>query len=241
MPSLSLNSLQSLTIMLKRLLCWIIFTCLLCDTSAQHQLLGVEYNLSESTWHFLRNRNRHSATLSRGHALLLDTPPSFPSNALLPPRKMLLLLGPRFLNPSLLSVSEPQASILNPHGQMVFPKVKREQSNEVRKRADILKQYLKGISLRQIERLAGVFTTCPIIYKWHDYGEYYWPRWVREGQCVNPGGTSCSLPPGMFCTGHEETAVVLLRYVCPFRGDEAGCSWYRMQKPVLLSCKCACR
>ena len=193
--------------MSKWLLRWIIFIALLCGT-----LGHINYSLSESTWQLFRNRNRQATiTSSRSDALLLERSPPVPSNAFLSPRNMLLLLGPRFFNPALLSISEPQASILHPSGQLIFPKANKETPDETKRRVGLLKMYTRGMSLRQVERLTGIFNACPIMYKWHDYGEHYWPRWVREGHCVNLGGTSCSLPPGMFCTGHEETTVVLLR------------------------------
>lgn len=30
--------------------------------------------------------------------------------------------------------------------------------------------------------------TCPIRYVWDDLGPYFWPRWVRRGECVHDAG-----------------------------------------------------
>ena len=30
--------------------------------------------------------------------------------------------------------------------------------------------------------------TCPIRYVWDDLGPYFWPRWIRRGECVQETG-----------------------------------------------------
>jgi hypothetical protein len=30
--------------------------------------------------------------------------------------------------------------------------------------------------------------TCPIRYVWGDLGPYFWPRWVRRGECLHDAG-----------------------------------------------------
>jgi hypothetical protein len=30
--------------------------------------------------------------------------------------------------------------------------------------------------------------TCPIRYVWGDLGPYFWPRWLRRGECVHDAG-----------------------------------------------------
>ena len=30
--------------------------------------------------------------------------------------------------------------------------------------------------------------TCPIRYVWKDLGPYFWPRWVRRGECLQETG-----------------------------------------------------
>ncbi|VDL61532.1 unnamed protein product [Hymenolepis diminuta] len=198
--------------------------------------------LSEETWHFFRNRNRQK--LVTGHyddALLLDTQKSIPSNAFHSPRRMLILLGPRFFNPHLQSVSIPREAYLYPNGELNFPNQTKVSAKLIRKRISTLKKHFNRVFKQKDIQVLSTYSTCPIIFTWKNYGEQYWPRWVREGKCIDLEEASCSLPPGMFCVGHEERTVVMLRYFCPLSEDENSCSWYRMQKPVLISCKCACR
>jgi hypothetical protein len=38
--------------------------------------------------------------------------------------------------------------------------------------------------------------TCPIRYVWKDLGPYFWPRWVRRGECL------------------QETGQYVLRHIC---------------------------
>ncbi|KAM7534211.1 hypothetical protein Aperf_G00000111620 [Anoplocephala perfoliata] len=208
----------------------------------QYHRHNFSQTLSEHTWHFFRNRNRPRPVAARpDDALLFDTPSSIPSSAFHSPRKMLILLGPRFFNPHLQNLSRPQESILYPNGQLVFPMNDKDPSKPMQKRIAVLSKYVKVLFKNRYNPALNIYTTCPIVLFWKDYGEQYWPRWVREGKCVDLEGTSCSLPPGLFCVGHEERTVIMLRYFCSQRGDENSCNWYRMQKPVLVSCKCACR
>lgn len=227
--------------MSKRLLSWLIITSFLDIANSTPYYPDINQTLSETAWHLFRSRNQNIPSLSREYPLLFEALPPVPPRALLSTREMLFILGPRFFNPNLLAISQPQESIFYPQGQLIFPKEKRIHLRGVKERLSALRLHIKGISERRFGRIAAVSSVCPILYTWHDYGEQYWPRWVKEGRCVNLGGTSCSLPPGMFCVGYEEATVVLLRYVCPPYRDETACNWYRMQKPILISCKCACR
>nr|CAD7598841.1 unnamed protein product [Timema genevievae] len=89
--------------------------------------------------------------------------------------------------------------------------------------------------------------TCPIHYVWDDLGTYFWPRWIRRGECgseeeprhnnslVRDGdavttsgrdvsgstGTSsrksCSWPPGMLCTPGVARNLHILRWHCRLR------------------------
>ncbi|CAH8581112.1 unnamed protein product [Dicrocoelium dendriticum] len=63
-----------------------------------------------------------------------------------------------------------------------------------------LKQKRKRLK-QYIHLLASNYPKCPVEYNWHDQGERYWPRWIRLGRCVNLGGYSCSIPPGLYCQG----------------------------------------
>ncbi|KAM3185650.1 hypothetical protein ACTXT7_005947 [Hymenolepis weldensis] len=168
--------------------------------------------LSEETWHFFRNRNRQK--LVTGHyddALLLDTQKSIPSKAFHSPRKMLILLGPRFFNPHLQSVSIPREAHLYPNGELNFPNQTKLLAKLIRKRISTLKKHFNRVFKQKDIQVLSTYSTCPIIFTWKNYGEQYWPRWVREGKCIDLEDASCSLPPGMFCVGHEERTVVMLR------------------------------
>nr|CDS27741.1 noggin 2 [Hymenolepis microstoma] len=223
----------------------IVLFCLFSSLSSipQYQYSrDINRTLSEETWRFFLNRNQQKlATSPYDDALLLDIQKPLPPDAFLSPRKMFILLGPRFFNPDLQSVSIPREAYLYPDGQLNFPNKTRASTKLTRKRISTLRKYLNRLFKREDIQALSTYATCPVIYAWKDYGEQYWPRWVREGSCIDLEGTSCSLPPGMFCVGHEERTVVMLRYLCPLSGNEDSCNWYRMQKPVLISCKCACR
>lgn len=54
--------------------------------------------------------------------------------------------------------------------------------------------------------------TCPVRYTWHDLGVFYWPRWLRQGTCVDD--KPCSWPPGMHCVPAESKPVRVLRWYC---------------------------
>lgn len=248
MQTFPLNSACTPPIMSKFLPIYLALIDLFCLASSSSKPIPQYYRhdfnqtLSENTWHFFRNRNRPKpVAMHPDDALLFDTPSSIPSTAFHSPRKMLILLGPRFFNPNLQNLSRPQESILYPNGQLVFPKDNRDLAKLIRRRITVLSKYVKSIFKNRYNPALNVYATCPIVLSWKDYGEQYWPRWVREGKCVDLEGISCSLPPGMYCVGHEERTVIMLRYFCPLSGDENSCNWYRMQKPVLVSCKCACR
>ncbi|KDR14442.1 Noggin-2 [Zootermopsis nevadensis] len=77
--------------------------------------------------------------------------------------------------------------------------------------------------------------TCPIRYVWDDLGPYFWPRWVRRGECVHDAGvettsegrnssrrtntrnTPCSWPPGMLCVPGVARNLQILRWHCRLR------------------------
>ena len=54
--------------------------------------------------------------------------------------------------------------------------------------------------------------SCPIHFVWDDLGTYFWPRWVRKGNCGND--FPCSWPPGMHCVPAESQTIFLLRWHC---------------------------
>ncbi len=201
--------------------------------------------VSESAWKLFQRHNRNRTTLpAKPISLPFGNERPLPGDALLPPQQMLFLLGPRAYNPLLVSVAEPWEHLVYPWGRLAFPHQRENATAEVLTRVKMLKRYTRRkrqISKKKLDRLRAVYAACPLQQTWRDYGLNYWPRWVKEGKCVNLGNTSCSLPPGMFCQPHEETTVVLLRYICPQNWATSKCNWYRMQVPLLTSCKCGCR
>ena len=113
-------------------------------------------------------------------------------------------------------------------------------------------------------------SSCPVNFKWIDLGEYFWPRWIRQGTCEKNQtisndnevietnieenldsssiGTNagCSWPQGMHCVQGEVQMLQILRWHCRTRHDRAKnakrrkCKWYKVPYPVTASCKCAC-
>ncbi|XP_069702664.1 noggin-1-like [Periplaneta americana] len=77
--------------------------------------------------------------------------------------------------------------------------------------------------------------TCPIRYVWKDLGPYFWPRWVRRGECIHDSGgdsggegrnssrsgaprkATCSWPPGMLCVPGVARNLQILRWHCRLR------------------------
>ncbi|KAK7592830.1 hypothetical protein V9T40_007582 [Parthenolecanium corni] len=54
--------------------------------------------------------------------------------------------------------------------------------------------------------------TCPIRFTWNDLGPYFWPRFVKKGECLR--NTTCSWPPGMACTQGTAKILQILRWHC---------------------------
>ncbi|VDP67173.1 unnamed protein product [Echinostoma caproni] len=93
---------------------------------------------------------------------------------------------------------------------------------------------------KALRRLLMDYTSCPVLYRWRDWGQRFWPRWIKEGKCVNLGQTSCSIPPGMFCVEAAHRSIVVLRFLCFTSWPRSSCSWYRFNLPVLSRCQCGC-
>nr|VZI43901.1 unnamed protein product [Spirometra erinaceieuropaei] len=87
-------------------------------------------------------------------------------------------------------------------------------------------------------RLLEEYSSCPVWRTWRDYGPQFWPRWVREGRCVDVAGTSCSWPPGMHCVEAGRTVALILRYICLQAWPLDRCRWYRVPLPLVTSCRC---
>lgn len=56
--------------------------------------------------------------------------------------------------------------------------------------------------------------TCPIRFSWNDLGPYFWPRFVKKGECLR--NMTCSWPPGMTCTPGAAKILQILRWHCRY-------------------------
>ncbi len=130
-------------------------------------------------------------------------------------------------------------------------------NNNVDEMVDVFQQWLVRKS------------SCPITFDWLDLGEYFWPRYIRQGECNQPpkspyskfevarSSTSsskkqmgCSWPKGMKCVQGEAETLQILRWHCRRRkrvksdlyrtGSKHRCKWYKIPYPVTTSCRCAC-
>ncbi|XP_066991007.1 noggin-2-like [Anabrus simplex] len=102
--------------------------------------------------------------------------------------------------------------------------------------------------------------TCPVHYVWEDLGPYFWPRWVRRGQCGDEhrgnDTLSCSWPPGMHCAPGTAKTLNILRWHCRLRKNalvtmswlsadrkyrkKYRCRWLKVPYPVPEDCSCSC-
>ena len=80
-------------------------------------------------------------------------------------------------------------------------------------------------------------TFCPVKFTWRELSNRFWPRWIREGSCVNR--RSCSVPAGMTCKPSQFVYKTLLRWVCnPSR--KKTCKWVNILYPIITECSCQC-
>lgn len=123
---------------------------------------------------------------------------------------------------------------------------------------------LKSSMISAFEQWLVKKSSCPITFRWEDLGEYFWPRWIKKGQCSgsskDQGSSSssedsplgCSWPYGMKCVPGEVKTVHILRWHCRrrSRSKKMGkgsnslrqkCKWYKIPYPVTSSCRCACQ
>ena len=93
-------------------------------------------------------------------------------------------------------------------------------------------------------------SSCPVNFEWADLGEYFWPRWIRQGACQRSEQYNqqkgCSWPQGMHCVQGQVEMLQILRWHCRKRHNKSKsikkrkCKWYKVPYPVTSSCKCAC-
>ena len=99
-------------------------------------------------------------------------------------------------------------------------------------------------------------SSCPVEFDWEDLGEYFWPRYIRSGECESGEAegelSSCSWPRGMSCSPADAQVLHILRWHCRRRRtpDLLGlttrqrirksykCRWIKVPYPVTSSCKC---
>ncbi|XP_022653611.1 noggin-like isoform X1 [Varroa destructor] len=107
---------------------------------------------------------------------------------------------------------------------------------------------------RTLRRFLRKHTECRIARYWHDLGDRYFPRYVREGTCQQTH-VSCSIPPGMLCQPHKQKEIKLLWWHCTTGGystrtqvnqphynlERQKCRWIKMIYPVLSECTCKCK
>ncbi|RUS78022.1 hypothetical protein EGW08_014197 [Elysia chlorotica] len=80
-------------------------------------------------------------------------------------------------------------------------------------------------------------TFCPVKFTWRELSNRFWPRWIREGSCVNR--RSCSIPAGMTCKPAQFVYKTFLRWVCnPAR--RKTCKWVNISYPIITECSCQC-
>ncbi|KAL1128962.1 hypothetical protein AAG570_013496 [Ranatra chinensis] len=92
---------------------------------------------------------------------------------------------------------------------------------------------------RKLQQLLWAVTACPVGHSWRDLGPRFWPRWLREGTCLQEGDrpSSCSVPPGMRCRPSATAHRTLLRWHCK---QQNQCHWIKIQYPVVTQCSCLC-
>ncbi|KAF7652660.1 hypothetical protein LDENG_00093090 [Lucifuga dentata] len=90
--------------------------------------------------------------------------------------------------------------------------------------------------------------TCGLRYQWVDLGPAFWPRWLRQTDCVKSNERqSCSFPSGMECMRAETMHIQILAWHClESRDGRTGeamkkCLWRQVPYPVVTVCKCSCK
>uniref|UniRef100_A0A670ZNM6 Noggin n=1 Tax=Pseudonaja textilis TaxID=8673 RepID=A0A670ZNM6_PSETE len=82
------------------------------------------------------------------------------------------------------------------------------------------------------------YTYCPVMYTWKDLGSRFWPRYIKEGNCL--AERSCSFPEGMSCKPIKSVTKTFLRWYCQGWSKQKYCTWIPVQYPIISECKCSC-
>lgn len=163
----------------------------------------------------------------------------------LKPARLLRKMGEDF-TPEWMSMERPSAG----DGRYALPEEQvaalMEQVADLDIESDI-KEMLGVDNLRHeptVNRAVGAFqqwlvkkSSCPVSFQWTDLGEYFWPRYIRQGKCKggkagvarmgrsiqdqdeeNDIGGSCSWPRGMKCNPADAQVLQILRWHCKRRG-----------------------
>ncbi|NXN33095.1 NOGG2 protein, partial [Nycticryphes semicollaris] len=91
---------------------------------------------------------------------------------------------------------------------------------------------------RKVLQWLWAYTYCPVLYTWKDLGVRFWPRYIKEGNCL--AEKSCSLPEGMFCKPVKSVTKTFLRWHCQGWSSQKYCTWIPVQYPLISECKCSC-
>ena len=100
-----------------------------------------------------------------------------------------------------------------------------------RKRSRVL-GYRASSKLRQ---WLWELSRCPINYTWADRGLKVFPRYIRDGKCIEK---PCSFPSGMKCQPRGRRTLSLLIWFCR---PGIMCNWHRFPVIVNESCQCSCK
>ena len=106
-----------------------------------------------------------------------------------------------------------------------------------RKNAVMLKMPRRIRQLRASSKLRQwlwELSRCPINYSWVDFGAKVFPRYIRDGKCIEK---PCSFPGGMNCQPKGTKTLYPLIWICR---PNTTCNWYPFPLTVNESCQCAC-
>ncbi|ELU01643.1 hypothetical protein CAPTEDRAFT_155479 [Capitella teleta] len=170
-----------------------------------------------------------------------------PSDADLDPYYLQQFMGLHY-EPDFMSPVRPVDSIYNPNGTFEYDFRSSLPVSELPEGLRNLLFTLPGknkkikvkskSTRRRIQRYLAAYTYCPVFYKWRDLGARFWPRWIKEGDCVaSPHGRSCSVPAGMACKPQKSTAKTVLWWHCR---RKSPCKWIFIQYPIITNCQCSC-
>ncbi|GAB1598801.1 noggin-3-like [Argonauta hians] len=183
-------------------------------------------------------------------------------------KKLLQILGKDF-NPNIMSINKPKNSngslkyIDYPIDTMMLDQVKDLKINLTYDNNTAMIPDLQLIAA--IKKWLVKKSSCPVEYTWINIGEFFWPSWIRQGNCIDSG--QCSWPPGMRCVSAKSKIINILRWNCKHRLRNSGsnkskstnskpsstksginrrknhrrrCRWDKIPYPITDECFCTC-